>query len=176
MPTFDGQNLTITLDAPTSSVLNQNVEADLYSEWKSWARTSDNLKFPPAFDNSVGGDLLIPGLNSGAYFFLRNDLGWRIISSDEDQTVNYAGNLIAADPDTTLILPTPGRTVLHLGLQPVTQGLREVLTDLNLIRQVVAGRCVVSTDDLTVTVYDVDDVTILRQFSISADGRLRGVL
>jgi hypothetical protein len=36
-----------------------------------------------------------------------------------------------------------------------------------------AGRAVVSVDDLTVTIYDEDDVTVLKTFDISADGRIR---
>ena len=181
MPTvFNGPSRLITLDSPTSSVLNVSVER-LYSEWKEWWLIGDNSKFVPAFDNSVGGDPLLPGLNAGAYFFLNNETqlgqdGWRLTSTDEDQTINLTGNLIATDPDTTLILPTAGRSVLYLGLQPITQGLREVIQDLNLIRQIVGGRAEVSMDDRTVTVYDADDVTVLRTFDISADGRIRVIL
>jgi len=127
MPTFDGANKLITLDAPTSGVLDVNVEQDLYSDWKEWVLLSDNAKFLPAF-RGAGGDPLTPGVEAGAYFFLRNDLGWRIISSDADQTVNYSGNLVGEDSSTTLINATPGRTVLHLGLQPVTQRVDELLS------------------------------------------------
>lgn len=131
MTTFDGANLLITLDAPTGGVLDVNVQEDLYSEWKVFVSQSDNSKFPPAFRGS-GGDPLTPGVEAGAYFFLRNDLGWRIISSDEDQTVNYLGNLVGEDGSTTLINATPGRTVLHLGLQPVTQRVDEILAQNQL--------------------------------------------
>ena len=210
MPIFDGENLLITLDAPTGGVLNVLVQRDLYSEWKVWtlgkvqfdtetdvngttervtvvqhsqntgnsagysklggteaigltdgatyyirnidddtfelydtkanaeggpATTgridltasgvgngethqllTDTSKFPNAF-RTVGGDDLTPGVQAGAYFFLQNQLGWRIISSDEDQTVNYSGNLVGEDSTISLINSTPGRTVLHLGLQ-----------------------------------------------------------
>jgi hypothetical protein len=175
MPIFDGANKLITLDAPTGGILNVSVEQDLYSDWKEWVLLSDNAKFLPAFSNSVGGDPLGTGLNAGAYFFLNNDIGWRIISSDEDQEARYFGNLVPIDVGLPIIIPTPGRTVLHLGLQPITQGTVDVLRELNVIRQIVGGRAVVSVDDLTITVYDEDDITILRTFSISADGRLRDV-
>lgn len=90
---------------------------------------ADNAKFPQAF-RTVGGDPLTPGVEAGAYFFMQNQAGfdWRIISSDEDQTVNYNGNLVGEDAAVSLIVPTPGRTVLHLGLQPVTQRVDEILT------------------------------------------------
>lgn len=123
MPTFDGENKIITLDAPTGGVLNVDV-ADLYSYWKQWAQASNGveLKWLPAF-RTIGGDPLGGGLNAGAYFFLQNQpgYGWRIVSSDADQTIYYTGNLVAEDPTSEIINPTPGRTVLHLGLQPVTQ-------------------------------------------------------
>jgi hypothetical protein len=90
--------------------------------------SGDNSKFDPVFGLSEGGAPLTPGVESGAYFFLRNDLGWRIISSDEDQTINYQGNLVGQDATASLIVPTPTRTVLHLGLQPVTQRVDEILT------------------------------------------------
>lgn len=129
---FDGSTLTITLDTPTGGVLNVNVQR-LYSEWKEWWLLSDNSKFPLAFRN-IGGDDLTPGVQAGAYFFLQNQdvpnyaRGWRIISTDADQTVNYNGNLVAEDSAKSLIIPTPGRSVLHLGLQPVTQRVDEILT------------------------------------------------
>lgn len=130
MPIFDGPNLLITLDplpSPNDGAQSLNVQDDLYEEWKLWANTNpENLKYPPAF-RTIGGDPLTPGVEAGAYFFLRNDYGWRIISSDENQTINYAGNLVGEDSAEELVIPTPTRTVLHLGLQPVTQRVDEIL-------------------------------------------------
>lgn len=169
---FDGPNTTITLPAPTGGILEQAV-IDIYSDWKRWAAIGDNSKFLPAFAQSEGGTDLLPGLQSGSYFFLRNDFNWRIISTDEDQEVRYEGNLIPFDVTLPIISATPGRTVLHLGLQPITQGLRALLGDLTLVRLMLAGNAVVSADDQTVTIYEDDNVTIAAQFSISADGRIR---
>tara|TARA_R110000772_G_scaffold30806_10_gene76519 strand:+ start:8109 stop:8636 length:528 start_codon:yes stop_codon:yes gene_type:complete len=172
MSTFDGDLKVITLAAPTAGVLAVDVETDLYSEWKVWATTSDNSKYLPAFRNA-GGDPLSPGLDAGAYFFLRNDLGWRIISTSEDQTVNYNGNIVGESAVLPIINATPTKTVLHLGLQPVTQNIDLIINDVSFIRQVVAGRAVVSADDLTVTIYGTDGITVLQVFTISADGRVR---
>jgi hypothetical protein len=132
MPTFDGANLLITLDAlpsPNDGSQSINVQDALYEQWKEWAQLPGNLGFPPAF-RTIGGDPLTPGVEAGAYFFLRNDLGWRIISSAETQTINYSGNLVGEDSAIALIIPTPGETVLHLGLQPVTQRVDEILTEI----------------------------------------------
>jgi len=96
---------------------------------------ADNSKFMPAF-RTIGGDELTPGVDAGPYFFLQNGDAfdvpiqgeWRIISTDESQTINYQGNLVAEEADVEIILVTPGRSVLHLGLQPVTQRVDEILT------------------------------------------------
>lgn len=104
----------------------------------------DNSKFPLAF-RTVGGDPLTPGVEAGAYFFMQNQNGWRIISTDEDQTINYNGNLVGEDSAQSLINVTPGRSVLHLGLQPVTQRVDEILTQT----QVAAYNGVVSVDVLS---------------------------
>lgn len=98
--------------------------------------SADNSKFINAF-RTIGGDPLTPGVEAGPYFFLQNqDIGggdgWRIISTDENQTINYQGNLVGEAADKSLIVVTPTRTVLHLGLQPVTQRVDEILTQTQL--------------------------------------------
>ena len=121
--TFDGDTLTITLGTPTDGVLNLDVQDDLYSDWKEWMVTSDNIKYPPAF-RTVGGDSLTTNVDAGAYYFLRNDYGWRIKPSEYDQTIYVIGNLVAQDSALPLAVPTTGGyTVLMLGLQAVTQGI-----------------------------------------------------
>jgi hypothetical protein len=132
MPIFDGPNLTITLDAPSSGTLNVDVEADLYSEWKEWSLLSDNIKYPPAFERVVGGDPLSPGIAAGAYFLLNNLEGWRIKPFEANHTVFLTGNLAAADPDLSLTDPTDGGfTVLINNLQPVTQNVDSLLEGQN---------------------------------------------
>jgi len=88
---------------------------------------ADNTKWPFPF-RTVGGDPLGGGVTAGAYFFLQNQDGWRIISTDQDQTINYSGNLVAEDPTLPIVTARAGRTVLHLGLQPVTQGTDDILS------------------------------------------------
>ena len=127
MATFDGVNLIITLDA-TGGVGTVDILTDLYEEWKIWQRTpgpggSSNKGYPQAFIPS-GGDDIDPalGLISGQYTQIRNDLGWRIRPAEEDATINFVGNLIAADASLAILTPTVGAfTVLINGLQPITQ-------------------------------------------------------
>lgn len=101
--------------------------------------SADNSKFVAAF-RTIGGDPLAAGLDAGPYFFIQNTSGWRIISTDEDQTINYQGNLIPEDASVPIINTTAGRSVLHLGLQPITQRIDEVLSAAQLGNY---GGCVV---------------------------------
>lgn len=122
--TIDGDALLIVLPSATSEI---DVETDLYSEWKKWTLLDDNLRFEQAF-RPVAGDPLTGALEIGAYFFLRNDLGWRIRPAEEDATVNFTGNLVAEDSSLPVVVPTLGGfTALLLGLQPVTQNV-EIMT------------------------------------------------
>ena len=90
--TFDGPNLRILIPAPGTF----SAEVDLYSDWKEWARLSDNAKFPPAFD-TTGGDAIGGGSEIAPYFFLRNDLGWRIAAPEATGEVTIDGNLFPRD-------------------------------------------------------------------------------
>jgi len=46
-------------------------------------------------------------------------------------------------------------------------------TELHLVKQLTGGKVIVSLDDLTITVYDEDEVTVLLVLDITADGRTR---
>lgn len=130
MTTFDGDTLTITLGAPTDGALAVDAEVDLYSDWKDWVLLSDNIKYPPAF-RVVGGDALTPGIDAGAYFFLRNDYGWRIKPHESDHTVYLTGNLTPQDSSLPIMIPTTGGyTVLVDGLQPITQNIDTIKDSL----------------------------------------------
>lgn len=125
---FDGNTLTITLSAPTAGVLDLSV-ARLYSEWKEWQLADfQNLGYPPAF-RVVGGDQLTPGIKAGAYYFIRNDYGWRIKSTEADQTIYVEGNLAPQDSTLPTVVETTGAfTVAFIGLQPITQNVDQLLT------------------------------------------------
>jgi len=116
--TFDGDNLLITLDPPTLGILAQTAE-QVYDESKQWFLGGENSAYPFPFTVS-GGEQITDVELAGQYYFLRNDLGWRIRSSDEDQQVNWTGNLIPTDLTLPIFVAQAGRTVSHLGLQPLT--------------------------------------------------------
>jgi len=122
--TFNGETLTITLE---SGITEVDVQENLYEEWKIWM-LSGNMRYPAAF-RTIGGDPLSAIINAGSYFFLQNNLGWRIKPPEEDITVYLTGNLAVEDTSLPAFIPTIGTfTAAILGLQPVTQGVTASLT------------------------------------------------
>lgn len=123
MPTFDGENLIMTLDAPTANVLDQDVEVDWYNAWKDWQLESTvNRKYPPVFFDSFGGNNIVSGLDAGAYFIFQNNRGWRMRPFEDDQTIYVTGNIVPGDSTLPIIIPTIGAyTVMFDGLQQQTQ-------------------------------------------------------
>jgi len=116
--TFNGVTLLITLEAPTAGVLNQTVE-QVYDDAKQWHLNANNRKYPFPFTVSGGEDITAVE-KAGQYYFLRNDLGWRIQGTDEDQDVFWDGNLIPTNLSLRMLNTQAGRTVGHFGLQPLT--------------------------------------------------------
>ena len=109
--TFDFTNLIVDLPTPTGGFLSLDVQEDMYSDWKVALKAVGNIA-PPAFDTTAG-DPLVAGQDLTGTYFLRNDLGWRIRPTDEDQEVTFVGNLYARDATITKFLNRAGRTVSY---------------------------------------------------------------
>lgn len=189
MPTFDPQNLLIILDTPVGTVEDISVINDLYSYWKEWVlSTPQNQGYPPAF-RTIGGDALSTVIDAGAYFFLRNDFGWRIRPAEKDADYYISGNLVVEDSTKPATVPTlGGYTTSLIGLQPVTQGLTneigvsistieantettiDILCNNGSIEVSASGHPVNSK---LITIFEDDMVTIKAQLLISADGLTR---
>lgn len=80
---------------------------EIYSEWKDWSRTSDNLKYPPAF-RQVGADPLSATQNLGTTYFLNTGDGWRIRPAERDHLLQINGNLYTDPSGDDPIAPTLG--------------------------------------------------------------------
>lgn len=153
---------------------------DIYSDWKELLieLSTDPLVSgaPPAFD-TVGGDPISLTQEISPYYFLRNDLGWRLKAPEEDGEVIINGNIFPRDSTKTFLLPTIGAFTQLMRLvvspQSITENLASMQADLKLIKQLTGGNATVSLDDLTVTIFDEDGVTPLATYSISADARIR---
>ena len=92
--TFDGamQYITIGYDGPITNVTAE----ELYSRWKEWV-IAGNAQYLPAFAESVGGNELGGGVALSGYYFLRNDLGWRLLHEPHDYEIRISGDLYPAD-------------------------------------------------------------------------------
>lgn len=87
---FDGPNKLINLSLGTTVC---DVK-EMYSSWKSWLLTADNLKFLPAF-KVIGGDPTTGGNAITPYFFLDN--GWKVRPQEANHTLTVNGILLTVD-------------------------------------------------------------------------------
>lgn len=85
--TFDGPNRLIILSSGTTTLDVQ----DMYSRWKDWATTGDNLKYAPFFD-VVGGNPTVGSNSISNYFFLLG--GAKIRPQEANHTLTVDGILI----------------------------------------------------------------------------------
>jgi len=100
--TFDGVNKFINLDE-----VNAVTAGYIYSEWKGFVKFSDNAKYLPAFSVS-GGEPVGSNQTIAPYFFVRNDLGWRVRMPEQDGEIILSGNLFPTDPDSALFVQRTG--------------------------------------------------------------------
>lgn len=107
-----------------------DVQTDLYSDlknlWLTNASGEMSMEFPL---RTIGGDSIGGGLKAGAFFFLRNDLGWRIQPQETDHELTILGNLYGEDVGLPLFDPTEGPYTVSIRLQTssLTQLAGEVL-------------------------------------------------
>lgn len=111
--TFDGDNLIITLNAG-GALHTVDAEVDLYSDWKEWVKTTGHI-YEPAFD-TTGGDPTTDTQSVAAYYFLRNDLGWRIRPAEEDAEITIDGNLFPRQSTLPIFVPTIGPFTVSISI------------------------------------------------------------
>jgi len=122
--TFDAISKTITLiQAPVNNQVSLSTAIDLYSDAKEdWKTDSILNKFTFPI-RVIGGDDLGGGLKAGSYFFLLNDLGWRIKPYEGDHELTIDGNLYANDPTAPIFKSTTGAftVAVRLNTSSLTQ-------------------------------------------------------
>jgi len=183
--TFDAVNKLITLiEVPTNNQVNLSTAIDLYSDAKEdWQSDSILKKFTFPF-RVIGGDDLGGGLTAGSYFFLRNDLGWRIKPYEDDHELTVDGNLYANDPNTVIFRPTTGAYTVsvRLSTSSLTQqtagtdpsslatAVRSELTpELTLMDASVSSRATQTSVDNVQTDIDAIEVTLANISSVIDD-------
>ena len=124
---FDGATKLITVNDNETVI---DVKEDLYSAWKDWMQTRDNLKYINAM-RTVGGDPTTAGEFLGATFFVTN--GWRIVLTNG---VTIEGNLFSDDFDTPfttaegVVIAYSKVSNLIDQVAPTTETLTEVATSV----------------------------------------------
>lgn len=88
---FDGQNKIIQIN---DGIMEIDVQSHIYSEWKVWASTDNNLKWEQAL-TTVGGESLPGGAEVPSFYFLLN--GWKVRSYPGTSVINIATNLFVDD-------------------------------------------------------------------------------
>lgn len=167
MFTFDGDTLRIIFQG----VGTFDAQVDLYSDWKEWQLTSDNAKYPPAFE-TTGGDPVGGGQFIAPYFFLRNDLGWKIkpppgLSGE----IVLLGNLFPRDASRpTFDLTAGGSDILIrqvVSPQALVDGSQT--TALELLTKFLRNKVITDPATGVQTVFDDDGTTPLAQGQLYED-------
>ena len=124
---FDGVTKLITINSNENEI---DVRDDLYSAWKRWSLTRDNLKYINAM-RSVGGDPTVAGEFLGSTYFVTN--GWQIVLTNG---VTIVGNIFSDDFDTPY-LTEEGVVIAYSKVSnlidkvaPTTETLSEVATSV----------------------------------------------
>lgn len=106
--TFDGVTRRIVeIDASGD---NELTIEEIYSEWKVWAKTGDNAKFPQAF-RYVGADPTSETEELGSTFFLMNF--WKIRGAESDHKLTIVGNLTTDPAGPSAFVPVIGDYTVH---------------------------------------------------------------
>ncbi|HAW05868.1 MAG TPA: hypothetical protein DCW83_14370 [Saprospirales bacterium] len=106
--TFDGVNKLILVN---EGVTTLDVQTEVYSDWKEWAKLrSDNIVWSQAI-STVGGDPITSETFVGDTYFLEN--GWRIQpwGSTAGYILDVIGNIYTREPGQNPVNPTPNVSV-----------------------------------------------------------------
>ena len=140
-----------------NGITSLDAEVDLYSDLKEdWVtNASGELGFEFPF-RTVGGDPLPGGLEAGAFFFLRNDLGWRIRPYEGDHELIIMGNLYPEAIAYPMAVPTLGGYTVSISWErsSLTQQTAPQDADIDAIKA--------KTDNLPATPADESSLQDLR--------------
>lgn len=166
--TFNGYDKTITIEY--GGAVTDMEATEIYSAWKEWV-ADGNAQFLPAFGDAVGGNPLGGGVSLAGYYFLRNDLGWRITHANNNYEIRIAGDLYPADPSGSFIQHGDDPFAVTFVLQRsaasyvsetgVSGLLPAEAQALALIEKLLRNRRETNPSTGKQTIYDDDGVTVL---------------
>jgi len=112
---FDGSTKVISLSTGTVSLSIR----DLWSRWVDWFITSDNSKYPIAFEQVGGNSIdLTAGTSIPIYIFLKNN--WKIKPQEASHTLNVSDGVIVVDGGGDPFINTTGSYIIRINYsQPV---------------------------------------------------------
>ena len=112
--TFNGATKIITLTSGTTSL---DVR-DLWSRWVDWFQTSDNSKWPLAFEQIGGDDISVSaGTSIPTYLFLQN--GWKLKPQEANHTLKVSGGILVDSSGDPFVNTTGSFVVRVVYEQPV---------------------------------------------------------
>ena len=173
---FDGAERLITMTGD----FEINVPY-MYSRWKDWAKTTDELKNAEAF-LSVGGQDVDPsaGTKIPPYIFITN--GWTIRPQEADHTLNVIAGILLRDGGGDPFEDTVGAFTVRINyqqpVQAISVGLGPIYSDIDsaqamrlLLDALVLGK-VIPPGSLpgTLTIRDKDDTKDRVTATVAADG------
>jgi hypothetical protein len=115
---FNGITKVITLSPGT---IELGVR-DLWSRWVDWLLTSDNSKYPIAFEQVGGNDIdLIAGTSIPVYIFMVN--GWKIKPQEADHTLTVNDGILLVSGGGDPFNDTTGSYVVRINYQQPVQAI-----------------------------------------------------
>jgi len=140
------------LDAPVGGLSDISVPYDLYSRLKDDWHSTPNLRKLHFCFSTEGGTTVTPVKKSGAYFFLRNDLGWRLRPYDANQELTIDGMLYPSDISIPMILTPAGRTIIIFNERSNLAQSVQAETDSAAVANAVRAELAPELADIAVTV------------------------
>lgn len=115
---FDGATHIISCDVGTTSIDVVGV----YTEWVTWALTSENLKYKNAF-NELGGNTIDSGAGTyvPVYTFLVNS--WKVAPDEDDHTLAVTGGILLVDGGGDPFNDTAGDYTVRINYQQPVQAI-----------------------------------------------------
>jgi len=167
---YDFTNLTIK----AANFDPVDAEKDIYSVWKRLVLTGPsplNPGAPPAFDTSVGGNPIGSGQEISPYFFVRNDLGWRLQAAAGSGELTLTGNLFAIDLTIPLFEADPGGGTVLVKQVVSPQSITDASGVASLAQLVDFHQNQLITDPLTgkINLYEDNGVTVQLQGDLFED-------
>tara|TARA_R110000772_G_scaffold205877_1_gene316510 strand:- start:153 stop:899 length:747 start_codon:yes stop_codon:yes gene_type:complete len=89
--TFDGVNKLIYINPGVTAL---DIDSDIYSEWKEWSQTEDNMKYLNPW-SVIGGEPTVEGQRLDVTFFLIN--GWKLKPYPGSYNLTLTGNIFDVD-------------------------------------------------------------------------------